>query len=90
MKKNKISIILLTSALLLVTLLAVQLFWITKSFNDQKKSSIYVFGIGVKNKDKFQWIEKNSDNKLKDVNKIEIGKLHFKNSIFYKLLDKFK
>jgi hypothetical protein len=60
------------------------------NFNDQKKSSIYVFGIGVKNKDKFQWVEKNSDNKLKDVDKIEIGKLHFKNSIFYKLLDKFK
>lgn len=38
MKKNKIKIILTTSALLLVTLLAVQLFWITKSFNDQKKS----------------------------------------------------
>lgn len=38
MKKNKIVIILVTSALLLVTLLAVQLFWITKSFNDQKKS----------------------------------------------------
>ena len=38
MKKNKITIILIVSTILLLTLLSFKLFWIKKSFNDQKKS----------------------------------------------------
>ena len=40
MKKNKITILLFSSAIFLVVLVIVQFFWIYKSSNDQKKSAV--------------------------------------------------
>ena len=58
------------------------------NFNDQKKSSIYIFAVGVRKKDNFEWISNMQGNKLKKIDKIEIGKKHFQNSILLQIFKK--
>ena len=58
------------------------------NFNDQKKSSIYIFAVGVRKKENFEWISNMQGNKLKNIDKIEIGKKHFQNSILFQIYKK--
>lgn len=58
------------------------------NFNDQKKSSIYIFAVGVRKKKNFEWIGNMQGNKLKKIDKIEIGKKHFQNSILFQIYKK--
>jgi hypothetical protein len=58
------------------------------NFNDQKKSSIYIFAVGIRKKENFEWIGNMQGNKLKNIDKIEIGKKHFQNSILFQIYKK--
>lgn len=44
------------------------------NYNDQKNTSIYIFAIGSKMKNKWKIIQNNPDNKLNEIYEVDIGK----------------
>lgn len=55
------------------------------NFNDQKKSSIYIFAVGSSKNNNGYWINKIKDNKLQFIKNIKIGKKIIDNNICFKL-----
>jgi hypothetical protein len=55
------------------------------NFNDQKKSSIYIFAVASSKNNKGYWINKIKDNKLQFIKNIKIGKKIIDNNIYFKI-----
>jgi len=60
------------------------------NYNDLGSESIYVFAVGVKNKEKWRKIEENSNNKLCEIDNVFVGTKLIKNTLIFRFLTKLK